>query len=124
MDLQPDFAFPNHITAYGSDWLLVDGKRYTQSMLLSARRGILPWPYAHYMQLDQQAFACIAELSPEIVIFGSGERLKFPKSDWIRLLIQRQIGIETMDLHAACRTYNILAAEGRNIILAALLETP
>jgi uncharacterized protein len=55
-------------------------------------------------------------------IFGSGLRLRFPQAAWLQGLIERRIGIETMDTQAACRTYNILAGEGRNVAAALLIE--
>ena len=54
--------------------------------------------------------------------FGSGKQIRFPPVTWITSLIHKQIGIETMDTQAACRTYNILASEGRSVALALLLE--
>ena len=64
----------------------------------------------------------LAELRPELVIFGSGERLRFPKPEWQVGLMQRRVGLETMDIQAACRTYNILAGEGRKVAAALLIE--
>ena len=60
-------------------------------------------------------------LSPELVIFGSGARLQFVSPALLRCLIERRIGVETMDTAAACRTYNILLAEGRNVAAAILI---
>ena len=57
------------------------------------------------------------------MIFGSGKRLRFPKPSWLQSLVGKGIGLETMDTAAACRTYNILASEGRKVVLAVLLET-
>jgi len=54
------------------------------------------------------------------VIFGSGERLRFPKPALLRTLIERRVGFEAMDTAAACRTYNVLVSEGRNVIAALL----
>lgn len=63
----------------------------------------------------------IAALSPELVIFGSGDRIRFPPPAWLRPLIERRIGIETMDTAAACRTYNVLVSEGRRAVVGLLL---
>ena len=57
------------------------------------------------------------------MIFGSGTRLRFPPPAFLRALMEKRIGIETMDTLAACRTYNILAGEGRRVIAALLIET-
>ena len=63
-------------------------------------------------------------LDAEVVIFGSGTRIRFPHAAWLQPLMARRIGVETMDTAAACRTYNILAQEGRNVAVALLLEQP
>ena len=59
----------------------------------------------------------------QVVIFGSGSRIRFPRPAWLAPLAARRIGLETMDTAAACRTYNILAQEGRTVAAALLLET-
>ena len=63
-------------------------------------------------------------LAPELVIFGSGQRLRFVAPALLRPLIERRVGVETMDTAAACRTYNVLASEGRAVVAALLLEAP
>jgi uncharacterized protein len=57
-----------------------------------------------------------------LVIFGSGARLRFPPPAWLQALMRQRIGIETMDTQAACRTYNILAGEGRSVLAALVIE--
>ena len=65
--------------------------------------------------------ALMLALAPELVVFGSGARLRFPPPAWLQPLMARRIGVETMDTAAACRTYNVLAAEGRAVVAALLL---
>jgi uncharacterized protein len=60
-------------------------------------------------------------LKPEVVIYGSGPRLVFPPAALTRVLFERRIGLETMDTAAACRTYNVLASEGRSVVAALIL---
>ena len=69
-------------------------------------------------------FEAILALQPELVIFGSGARLKFVSPALLRALIDRRIGVETMDTPAACRTYNVLVSEGRSAVAALLLAPP
>jgi len=66
-------------------------------------------------------FDRVAELDADLVIFGSGERLRFPNPALLQALYAKRIGVETMDTHAACRTYNFLASEGRRVVAALLL---
>ena len=75
---------------------------------------------------DLQAahFEALLALRPELVIFGSGSRLSFVKPALMRALIERRIGVETMDTPAACRTFNVLVSEGRSAVAALLLPPP
>jgi uncharacterized protein len=80
------------------------------------------WHCQRFEDLTGSHFEQLAKLHTELVIFGSGARLRFPQPHLTASLINQQIGIETMDMQAACRTYNILAGEGRKVALALLLD--
>jgi uncharacterized protein len=84
----------------------------------------LPWDAPRFETLTAGHFERIAALNPEVVIFGSGARIRFPHPSLLRPLIERRIGVETMDTAAACRTYNVLASERRNVVAALLIEGP
>jgi uncharacterized protein len=81
------------------------------------------WDCACFEDLTAAHFEKLANLGAELVIFGSGTRIRFPQAAWIRPLIMQQTGVETMDTQAACRTYNILAGEGRRVVVALLMES-
>ncbi len=66
-------------------------------------------------------FTRFAENKPEIVLFGTGQQLHFPPQECLSVLQKQNIGYEVMDTAAACRTFNVLAAEGRDVILAMLM---
>jgi hypothetical protein len=85
-------------------------------------RPALAWPCAAFLSPGADHFPQLASLDAELIIFGSGVRLRFPRPAWLQPLMARRIGVETMDTPAACRTYNILAGEGRNVVAALLLE--
>ena len=98
--------------------------RWQNSQVPSLMPGLMTTvsPTATSIRLSAEHFAQLAALGPEIVIFGSGARIRFVKPALLRPLIERRIGVETMDTAAACRTYNVLLAEGRPVVLAALFE--
>ncbi|MCJ0763772.1 Mth938-like domain-containing protein [Variovorax terrae] len=124
MKLQPDkFDVPS-ISGYGPGWVGVGAEKITASVVIGSKGQRLDWPCASFADLTAAHFAQLAGLDAELVIFGSGERLRFPQPAWLQPLIARRIGLETMDTQAACRTYNILAGEGRSVIAALLLEQP
>ena len=124
MKLQPDKSSAPIISGHGPGWVGVNGQRFTHSLLVSSRAGASTWDCQHFGGLGPAHFDELATLAPELVIFGSGLRMRFPPPAWLRTLMEHRIGLETMDTAAACRTYNILAGEGRNVVLAALLEPP
>ncbi len=122
MKLQPDKSDVQTITGYGPGWIGVNGEKLTQSTLIGSSGQRVPWPCERFEDLQASHFAPLADMGAELVIFGSGSRIRFPQPAWLSPLMERRIGLETMDTAAACRTYNILAGEGRNVVLAALLE--
>ena len=82
------------------------------------------WEPAVPDELRGEHFERILAFEPEIVIFGSGARLQFVAPTLLRALIDSRIGVETMDTAAACRTYNVLAAEKRKVLAALLIAGP
>jgi len=122
MKFQPDRSDVQTITAYGPGWLQVDTDRIAHSVIVGARGQRIAWECSRFEDLTPAHFTQLAELDAEVVIFGSGQRNRFPPPAWLQPLMARRIGLETMDTLAACRTYNILAGEGRNVIAALLLE--
>lgn len=64
----------------------------------------------------------ILEMQPEVVLIGTGHSLRFPEPHLLAPVIRQGLGYEVMDTQAACRTYNILANESRNVVAALLIE--
>ena len=95
---------------------------HTHSVLVPSRGAVLDWGVASFAELTAAHFEQIAAMSPELVILGTGARLRFPAPALMRVLIERRIGVESMDLGAASRTYNVLANEGRSVLGAFLIE--
>jgi uncharacterized protein len=124
MKLQPDQSDVQSISGYGPGWVGVNGEKITHSVIISSGGARLPWAPTRFEELEAAHFAQLSAVQAEIVIFGSGSRIRFPKAAWLKPLIARRIGVETMDTAAACRTYNILAQEGRDVVVALLLEQP
>lgn len=121
MKLQPDRSEAQTISAYGPGWVGVAGLKISHNVIIGSRGQRIEWA-ASYEELTAQHFVTLAEMDVEVVIFGSGSRIRFPKPAWLAPLAARRIGIETMDTGAACRTYNVLAQEGRQVAVALLLE--
>ena len=122
MKLQPDSINAQSISGYGVGWISIGSEKIYTSMVIGSRGERFEWLCLRFEDLCADHFAKVAAMKPELIIFGSGARLRFPQAACIKPLIEQQIGIETMDTQAACRTYNILAGEGRHVALAVLIE--
>ena len=107
----------NTITAYGDDYVKVNGERRQQSLIVTAD-GIEPWTAASFDALSAADFTRFTELGVEIVVLGTGPRQRFPHPRITASLTNAHVGLEVMDTKAACRTYNILVAEARRVALA------
>ena len=112
----------NTITGYGLDYITVNSQAYRHPILVSPEGPIENWFNLDFAGLSAADFAPIANKKPEVVILGTGPQQRFPKPELMKLLIEAKIGFEVMDSQAACRTYNILMGEGRQILAAILLK--
>ena len=124
MKLQADrMEGQNAIARHGPGGVIVAGTEHSTSVIVPWQGSVVDWPVADFQSLEARHFELLADMNPELVIFGSGARLRFARPALLRALIERRIGIETMDTAAACRTYNVLLAEGRCVLAALLFES-
>jgi len=124
LKIQPDrLDGVNMISRHDAGRIWVNAQLHECSVLVPWRGQVQHWPAATLAELSEQHFEQVLALKPELVIFGSGPRLRFISPALSRALITRGIGMETMDTVAACRTYNVLASEGRSVVAALLVET-
>jgi uncharacterized protein len=124
MKFQPDtLAGVNVITRQEGARIWVGAQAYGHSLLVPWVGDVQAWAPARFEDLSAVHFEALLALQPEVVIFGSGPRLRFAPPGLLRALIERRIGVETMDTPAACRTYNVLVQEHRPVV-AALLSAP
>jgi uncharacterized protein len=111
----------NFFTGYGEGYVLINGERHSRSVIVVPDR-VIAWEAASFEALAEAHFAELAALGPEIVLLGTGTRLRFPHPRLTSPLSSARIGFEVMDLNAACRTYNILVSEDRRVAAALLFE--
>ncbi|MDE2095298.1 MAG: Mth938-like domain-containing protein [Burkholderiales bacterium] len=124
MKLQADrIEGRNAIARHGPGGVIVDGQEHRRSVVVPWTGTVQAWPVDAFAALTEAHFEMLAALAPELVIFGSGGRLRFVRPALLAPLLSRRIGVETMDTAAACRTYNVLLAEGRSVVAALLFET-
>ena len=109
----------NTFSGYGDGFVVVNGQRHEANLIVTPER-LLPWNAASFDALTEADFEALLALNPEILLLGTGPKQRFPHPRLTRALAAKRIGVEAMDLQAACRTYNILMAEERRVAAALL----
>ena len=109
----------NAITGYGEGYVLVNGRRHESSLIVLPDQ-VLAWDVAGFSALSAEHFSSLKNLQAEILLLGTGPKQRFPHPQLTAPLAAAGIGLEVMDLKAACRTYNILVAEERKVAAALL----
>jgi len=108
-------------TAHGADYVMVNGERYSQSIVVMAEMVHGDWAVTDFDSLNAAHFDYFIALKPDVLLLGTGARQRFPHPRLYRTLTDAGISVESMDTPAACRTYNILVPEDRRVIPAILL---
>lgn len=111
------------VTAYDEDGVELNAIRFTHSLVVLPESDPAPWPVDSFEALTAASFEQIDATAPDVVILGTGERQRFVHPKLTAALTARRIGVECMDNQAACRTYNILMAEGRKVALALIMAS-
>jgi uncharacterized protein len=111
----------NLISGYGSGWVEINLSRHSSSLIVLPGLLIQDWHVENFESLQPAHFETLAGLEPEIVLLGTGAKLRFPHPSLSRSLVDIGVGLECMDTGGACRTYNILVSEGRKVAAALIV---
>jgi uncharacterized protein len=95
--------------------------RISESLILTGRQVITEWEPKRLTELTESHLELVLSLDPELVLLGTGAKQQFPAMEILTALHRAQIGVEIMDTAAACRTFNILVAEGRHVVAALIM---
>jgi uncharacterized protein len=113
------------ITGYGKgddgNFVEINKQRYVQNLIVTPQKLILDWQASTFAELNEAHFAQIAELKPEVVLLGTGEKHQFLHPKIVQSLTAQGIPLECMTTAAACRTFNFLMSEGRNVAATLLI---
>ena len=109
------------ITGYSKDWISINNLIYPQSLVVLPDELLLDWSASDFDSLNQANFECLLAHQPEVVLLGTGSTHRFIRPHLIQALTESNIPVECMTTDAACRTYNILMAEGRKVAAALIL---
>lgn len=114
-------ASGNVVTGLGDGWVRVGTTEYRSNLVLTPEAIASDWASAGFDGLTEADFAALIDGQPDVVLLGTGTTLRFPPPRLTRPLVEAGVGLEVMDTAAACRTYNILAAEGRKVAAALII---
>ena len=109
------------ILGYSDGEIRINEGRYDRSLLVSPDTLLTDWGPSAPAQLTEAHLNAVRDLQPEVVLLGTGPRQVFPGRALMLSLIRAGIGLEVMDTASACRTYNVLMAEGRRVVAALII---
>jgi len=112
----------NIVTGLGPGWVRIGATEYRENLVLTPETVVRGFAASGFVGLAEQEFAALLAYEPEVVILGTGASIRFPHPSLTRALTDANVGVDVMDTAAACRTYNILAAEDRSVVAALLIE--
>lgn len=110
----------NLITRVEAGCVWVNGKPWTEAVIVPWQGEVRPWGVSRFEDLETTHFEALLRDQPELVLFGTGARIRFAHPGLQQALHQARVGLDTMDLAAACRTYAVLSSEGRRVSAALL----
>jgi len=103
------------IKAYDDKSITVNSETYYDTFLILLDKIYPNWSKAPVLRLTADDFLPVIQEKPQLLILGTGKTQIFPAVEIIQLFNNNKVGLEIMRTDAACRTYNVLAAEGRNV---------
>jgi uncharacterized protein len=109
------------IRGYVKNRISIGDRTYESSFIICPHRIVEGWQPRSPVDLTEADFRLMLELDPELVLLGTGERMQFPHRSITQPLMRHSVGLEVMDTAAACRTYNVLAHEGRNVVASLII---
>ena len=124
MKFTPDKMDTQSVTGTGVGWIAVDGKKYEHSVVLSSDGLLEPWNCTSFKDLSPEHLTALAQHDCEVFLLGTGNSLQFAHPAWFAPFMTKGIGYESMRTDAAARTFNVLANEGRKVLVALIQETP
>ena len=108
------------IQSYQNACITVNGLTYNQPILISPDHLLSPWGPTSFETLLPEHFEAMLAYHPQVVLLGTGEKLRFPDPKLYQSLTDHKIGVEVMNSAAACRTYMVLMVEGRQVVCGLL----
>ncbi len=118
--IQENYSSPP-IQSYEAGIIKIQDVLYSHSLIISPQAIEADWGPTSISELTQADLQRLLNLAPEVILLGTGQTLTFPARELLQWVTQQGFGLEVMDTGAACRTYNLLLAEGRNVVAGLIL---
>jgi uncharacterized protein len=115
-------AIAHIVRSYAPGLIRIGDRDITASVIVTAGTLIEPWRPRRMAELTAADLDPVLALHPEVLLIGSGPRQVFPAPELLAALYAARLGFEVMATGAACRTYNVLVAEGREVAAALMIE--
>ena len=121
IELDSTTTHPNRISSYEQGSIQISNERFVNSFIITPYIVIRNWPPQTFADIASHHLEQILEMKPELILLGTGRQQHFLESDLFLNVAKLNIGFEVMDTGAACRSYNILLEEGRNVAAALII---
>lgn len=121
IELDSSLIHPYRINSYEQGSIVIGDERFFSSLIITPSIVINNWPPQTYKDIATHHLEQIIEMKPELILLGTGCQQHFPDTEFFLSTAKLNIGFEVMDTGAACRSYNILLQEGRNVAAALLM---
>ena len=121
IELDSTLTNPYRINSYEQGSIQIGNKHFISSLIITPSIVINDWPPQTFKDIATHHLDQIIEMKPELILLGTGRKQHFPDPDLFLHIAKLNIGFEVMDTSAACRSYNILLQENRNIAAALLM---
>jgi len=106
----------NNISRYGEGFVQIKEKVINTSVVIGVEELIANWKPKTFSELAVVDCELLIQSKPDVIILGTGKKQQFPEREILKFFAQQQTGLEVMDTAAACRTFNILLSEDRNVV--------
>lgn len=117
MQINLETKHRNSIQSYGTKEVQIQDKRYCGNLIVGQEAIVSPWNIVDVSELTETSLMPLLELNPKIILIGHNAINKYPPGSLISYLANRKIGLECMSIGAACRTFNVLLGESREVVL-------
>jgi uncharacterized protein len=112
------------IRSVSEEGICVNNDFFHNPFIISGQRIVPVWGVESPADINEASLQAIFELRPEVVLLGTGKTQVFLPPTTQGYFFRRNIGFEVMTTDAACRTFNVLVAEGRHVVAALMPIIP